>query len=232
MSKSAIRLRTLIEELETSGSQPSRLAAARSALGFRQSWVELAGTLSDIRKKTAYKTWGYSSFSEYFTKELGLKTATVDKLLVSFATLNKHAPKRIAKEDDEHPLPSYQALDYFARATGEPRVEGRTPKNASAEPPNEEVVTALRQAVFEEGKPLSQIRKEFDPVLRPKTPAQQQLIKLKRTANTAQRLRELLTEVEGIEEEQIEQVQVALDELYQQIEEVAQELEKLQKEAA
>jgi hypothetical protein len=225
MSGSVQRLTQLVEELEQGGGAPERLHAARCALAFKRSWVELAAALSAVRERGAYQSWGYDDLLSYCASELGLRGATVDKLLVSYATLNKHAPQRL-ESDEEGAIPSYQALDYFARATGEPRADGSIPKNAPEQPVVEgEVYDQLHDAVFEQGQTAAQLRRNFDPVVRPRSPEEQQLLALRRASATAVRLLEQLGEVDGLADEQVEQLQTVIDDLRGQIEELVGELQ-------
>ncbi|MBW2731192.1 MAG: hypothetical protein JRH20_02300 [Deltaproteobacteria bacterium] len=80
---------------------------------FKRSWVDLAAALHAVRERGGFQSWGYDDLPSYCAAELGLRGATVDKLLVSFAMLNKHAPQRL-EGSDEGEIPSYQALDYLA----------------------------------------------------------------------------------------------------------------------
>ena len=225
MSGTVQRLKQLVEELEDSGGAQERILAARAALAFKRSWINLAAALATIRESGAYQSWGYDDLMAYCASELGLRGATVDKLLVSYATLNKHAPQRLEGEEDG-PIPSYQALDYFARATGEPRADGSMPRNAPSEPPSEEVISQLHEAVFEQGQSAQQLRKTFDPVVRPRSPEEQQLIALRRASSTAQRLLEQLGEVDGLDDQQVEHLQRVIDDLRTQIEALSNELKE------
>ncbi len=223
MSGMVQRLKQLVEDLEQGGGAPERLHAARCALAFKRSWVELAGALSAVREGGAYQSWGYDDLLSYCASELGLRRATVDKLLVSYATLNKHAPRRL-ESDEEGAIPSYQALDYFARATGEPRADGSMPKNAPKQPIEGEVYDQLRAAVFEQGQTAAQLRYNFDPLVRPRSPEERQLLALRRASATAQRLLEQLGEVDGLAEEQVNHLQAVIDDLRGQIEQLVSAL--------
>jgi uncharacterized coiled-coil protein SlyX len=224
MADSVQRLAQLVDDLEADGGSSERLHVARCALAFKRSWVELAAALHEVRQSGAYQQWGYDDLLSYCAGELGIRGPTVDKLLVSYATLSKHAPSRL-QSDAEGPIPSYQALDYFARVTGEPRADGSMPRNAPEEPPNEEVMTQLHEAVFEQGQSAQQLRRHFDPLVRPRSPEEQQLWALRRASATAQRLLEQLSEVEGLNAEQVDQLQTVIDDLQAQIEELVSELQ-------
>ena len=192
------RLAQLVQQLEDSGEHGERLHTARCALGFKRSWVDLAAALCTVRKLSLHRKWGYSDLFAYCATELGLRNATVDKLLVSYATLSKHAPDRLERGSSAA-LPSYLALDYLARATGEPRGNGKPPRDCPEEPPDQEVMEALHKAVFEDGRSARQLRQQFDPLVRPRSTIEQQQIVIRRVSATAHRLIEQLNEVEELE---------------------------------
>lgn len=223
MSATVKRLTQLVEELESGGGAPERLNAARCALAFKRSWIDLAAALTAVGKSGAFSQWGYDDLLSYCAQELGLRGATVDKLLVSYATLNKHAPKQLEGEA-EAPIPSYQALDYFSRAMGEPRADGSPPRNAPEKPPSKEVASRLHEAVFEQGQSAQQLRREFDHLVRPRSPEEQQLLALRRASSTAQRLLSQLGEVEGLAAAQVRQLQQVIDDLRAQIDELLAKL--------
>ena len=211
------RLTRLVEELEQRGGPDERLRVVRCALAFKRSWIDLAGALTVLRASSSYTAWGYEDLLSYAATELGLRAATVDKLLVSYATLNKHAPERLEGGGDGE-IPSYQALDYLARVTNEPRADGSFPKNAPKEAPEGEVLEKLHSAVFDEGHSVQQLRRDFDPLVRPRSPEEEQLLAMRRAASTAQRLLDQLAEVEGIEDAPIEVLEKVIEDLRGQIE--------------
>ena len=225
MADSLKKLTRLVEALDEAGNAPERLHVARCALAFKRSWVDLGAALHGLRASGAYRAWGHEDLLSYCAAELGLRAPTVDKLLVSFATLQRHAPERLDGEG-EGPIPSYQALDYFARATGEPRADGSIPRNAPSEPPSDEVLTQLHSAVFEQGQSAQQLRQHFDPLVRPRSPEEQQLLALRRASATAIRLLEQLGEVDGLADEQVQHLQHVIDDLRAQIDALVAELRK------
>lgn len=220
------QLEQLIEDLEAGDGDEQRLQAARCALGFKRSWIDLAAILSDIQASGSFEQWGYDDLVGYAQAELGIKGPTVDKLLVSYATLNKHAPDRIAGGVTEGALPSVDALDYYARATGEPRADGSMPRNAPSERPSDDVLQQLHSAVFDEGRSAHQLRRDFDPLVRPRSPEEQQLIALRRASATARRLLELIAEVEGLESAQVQALSRAIEALQREITQLTAELQE------
>ncbi|MCB9558665.1 MAG: hypothetical protein H6707_21285 [Deltaproteobacteria bacterium] len=220
------RLTDLVERLQSEGSDRERLRAAECALRFKRSWIDLAAALSEVRERSAYQRWGYQDLMSYAASELGIRSATVDKLLVSYTTLRRHAPKRLAGRDAGE-IPSYQALDYLARATGELRSTGKPPRDAPDAPPSDGVLRALRKAVFEEGQSVRQLRDQFDPVLRPRTAQQQQQLALRKLSAAARRLIAQLDEVDELEALDAPRLRRVLDTLREQTEVLAEQLAEI-----
>ncbi len=197
MSHAIQKLTQLITHLERSGDE-LRLYAAQSAYHFRHSWLEMANALVEVRKARAFERWGYDSFLAYCDGELGLKKAIVDKLTVSFHTLEQYAPERLG-EGAEEPIPSYQSLDYFARAMGEPRYDGSDPRDAPADPLSPELTGQLRAAVFDECCTPKQLRDRFEPLIRPKSDDKVAHEAVKRVLSTTRRLQEQLEEIPSLD---------------------------------
>ena len=197
MSKAIQRLTHLIAALQAGGDE-LRLYAAQSAFNFKHSWLEMADALLKIRDSNAFRRWGHESFLAYCEGELGLKRTLVDKLTVSFSALQQHAPERLSGEADA-PIPSYQALDYYARAVGQPRFDGSDPMDAPAEPLSPELSGQLHAAVFDECCTHKQLKDRFEPLLRPKSAAQEEHEAVKKVLTTAKRLHEQLEEIEALD---------------------------------
>ncbi len=147
------KLHERADQLEAEGADPFRVEVIRRARRFKRSWLEMAEALSTLRINKSYEGWGFADLYAYCAEELLLKRPTVDKLTGSYHTVKRHAPE-LLKEDDDARLPSFDAVDYFARAVGE---RGR-PRTT---PPPAEVVEQLERAVFDEARPVASIKKEF-----------------------------------------------------------------------
>jgi hypothetical protein len=219
------RLEALIRKLEGSGAEPRRLEALRCAQRFKRSWVELAETLVEIRRTRAYEAWDYDDFHKYCNDELHLRRATVDKLTVSFSTLQRLAPQVLQWDGIAKEIPSYQAVDYFGKAVGVPAGDAANDtKGAKAATPPREVIKQLRQAVFDEGQSVAELRKRFDPILRPKPKGAEQLETIHKALGAARRLAEMLPEIDGLDERKLERVEKALGGLRQELEQLAEPL--------
>jgi hypothetical protein len=220
------RLEALIQTLERSGAEPRRLDALRCAQRFKRSWVELAETLVDIRRTRAYEAWDYDDFHKYCGDELHLRRATVDKLTASFSTLQRLAPQVLQWDGIAKEIPSLQAVEYFGKALGVPDGDAAndTKRAKNQNQPPREVIKELRQAVFDEGQSVAELRKRFDPILRPKPKGAEQLETIRKALGATRRLVEVLPEIDGLDERRIERVEKALGGLRQELEQLAEPL--------
>ena len=206
----------LIAVLEKTGAEPQRLEVLRRTQRFKRSWVDLAEVLVDVRRDESYTRWGYEDLYTYCQQELSLRKATVDKLTLSYNTLRKHAPQILERDNQSRMVPSYQAVDYFQRVA-EPAND--TPSGKRPLP--KKVLDELRTAVFDEGQPVSELRKRFDPVVRPKSPAQQRLSTLEQASRMAHKLAALLPDIDGLSETRVRKLEGALGKLREELEDLA-----------
>jgi len=210
------RLEALADRLEQAGDDPFRVTLLRCAQRFKRSWLELATVLSELQNRRAFERWGYTDLHEYCQKELSIRPSTVDKLLLSFGTVQRHAPEVLEPNRPRTEIPSFEAVDYFTRALG--REEAAAGKRLDAAP---EVIDKLRAAVFEEGRSLPELRGEFGPLLRPKANEADDAVT--RARSTAQRLLSLLPNVPGITEARMARTCAALEALVRDLDEMQPE---------
>lgn len=187
------RLGDLAEALEAEGADELRVHVVRRAREFKRSWVMMAEALVEVRNRESYLDWGYEDFYSYCSLELQLKQATADKLTGSYVALKRHAPSVLKRDGLNERIPTCDAVDYFAKALQ------KNPGNDDGERAiAEEVVDELRHAVFEEGAPVSDLRKRFNPVLNPKPEGAEQMDTLRRTTAAVRRLERTIEEIEGL----------------------------------
>lgn len=231
VAKATEKIDALLARLEQSGADPQRLAALRSTQRFKRSWVELAEILVTIRRDGTFEAWGHEEFYAYCAQELFLKRATVDKLTVSFSTLQRLAPSVLKWDGVEREIPSYQAVDYFSRAmgaAGAPAEDRAANDAAPPPPPPRELMKELRHAVFDEGQSVAELRRRFDPILHPKPAGAEQLETITKAIAAARRLAELLPDVDGLTDKRVAVTEKALGGLREELEELAAPLrEKL-----
>ena len=220
------KLTGLITQLEQGGDE-TRLYAAKAAYNFKHSWLEMAQALVEANNANRFVEWGYDTFLDYCDLELGLKKAIVDKLMVSFNVLQQAAPQKLEAISEEEVIPSYQSLDYYARATGELRIDGCPPTDMPDAALSPELNQQLYDAVFEQGCTPKQLRDRFDPVLRPKTPTQEQKEHTKKTIATTRKLLEQLEVLEGISYDTIDAAKKAVTRLHEEMDQLVTDLDVL-----
>ena len=242
MSKSTRKLDALAALLERTGGHPKRIEAVRRAQNFRRSWVDLAEILVTVRSANLYQKWGYSDFYEYAQDELTLKRGTVDKLTISYSTLERHAPGVLERDGVARKIPSYESLDYYHKTIGElepPEVvevvdeaeaeaaanegPGRAPRRGRVpQLPDEDLRREFEEAVFTENQPLGELRRRFDPVFFPKPKGSDTLDRIKKANAAARKLAELVTEIDGLPDTQVRKLETELGKLRSRLDELAE----------
>lgn len=223
MSKGYEQLDVLVERLSRGG-DAERLEIVERARRFKRSWVELAEGLCALRRSRAYERWGYADLHEYCQKELHLKAATVDKLTLSYGALRAHAPEVIARDGAAREVPSLEAVDYFSRAMGvrDPDAEGSAPARRRLDAPKA-VLDELRSAVFDHAQPVSDLRKRFDPIFRPKREGDVENEVLRKTKALAERLAEAVQAAPGVTEKRVARVVAMVEALVRELDELIEE---------
>jgi hypothetical protein len=207
MPRSRSKLDDLADMLARTGDDPERLDVVQRAQRFKRSWVDLAESLVRLRKSRAYETWGYADLHEYCNKELAIRGATVDKLLLSFTTVERHAPEVLARDGVARDIPSIEAVDFFTRALGSDDKPG--PFRRLDAP--DDVVEQLRSAVFDEGQGVRELRERFNPVLHPKNDNDETRDVVRKAQAAARRLIDMLSEIEGLTEARVGRTIAALE---------------------
>jgi hypothetical protein len=207
MPRSRSKLDDLADMLERTGDDPERLDIVQRAQRFKRSWVDLAEALVRLRKSRAYEAWGYADLHEYCNKELAIRGATVDKLLLSFTTVERHAPEVLARDGVARDIPSIEAVDFFTRALGSDDKPG--PFRRLDAP--DDVVEQLRSAVFDEGQGVRELRERFNPVLHPKNDNAEAQDVVRKAHAAAKKLVDLLPEVDGLTSARVGRTIAALE---------------------
>ncbi len=213
------RLGDLAETLEAEGADELRVHVVRRARDFKRSWVMMAEALVEVRNRESYLEWGYENFYAYGALELQIKQATADKLTGSYVALKRHAPSVLKRDGLNQRIPTCDAVDYFARALN--KAPGEDGPNERAV--DQEVVDELRQAVFEEGAPVTELRKRFNPVLHPRPEGAEQIDAIRRATTATRRLERMIEEIDGLHRPT---VRAALDSLEALREDLADLLER------
>jgi hypothetical protein len=219
MSKGYEVLEALADRIEASGGDAARVDIVRRAQRFKRSWLELAEGLTALRKSRRYEKWGYSELSEYCQKELHIKAATLDKLMLSYGALRQHAPEVLRRDGVSREIPSLEAVDYFSRAIGHDRQEDDGGPRRRLDAPRE-VLEELRSAVFDETRSVGELRKRFDPIFRPKDPAQDSAEALRKLKQLAERLNASVQTTPGLTEKRVARVVAAVESLVRDLDEL------------
>jgi len=188
------RLGDLAEALEAEGADELRVHVVRRAREFKRSWVMMAEALVEVRNRESYLQWGYEDFYSYCSLELQLKQATADKLTGSYVALKRHAPSVLKRDGLNERIPTCDAVDYFAKALR------RSPGSETDREPavDRNLVDQLREAVFEEGAPVTELRKRFNPLFHPKPSGAEQLDTIRRATASVRRLEKMIEEIDGL----------------------------------
>jgi hypothetical protein len=234
--KSSRKLDALAALLERTGGDPKRIEAVRRAQNFRRSWIDLAEILCQVRARGLHEKWGYADFYDYAQDELTLKRATVDKLTISYNTLERHAPEVLQRDGVATRIPDYDALEYYHRTVGELESVSESDEEAANEDPERqrprrgrvpqlpspELREEFEEAVFNEGQPLGELRRRFDQHFFPRPKGAEELDRIKKANATAKKLAELLTEIDGLPEPLVRKLEAELGKLRAQLDDLAE----------
>lgn len=224
MPKGHELLEALADRMERGGADPVRVDIVRRAQSFKRSWLELAEGLTRLRKSRQYEKWGYSDLYDYCQKELHIKAATLDKLMLSYGALREHAPEVLRRDGVSREIPSLEAIDYFSRALGPANGEDdASPRRLDAP---RAVLDELRSAVFDEGRSVGELRKRFDPIFRPKDEQDEYADQLHKLKALAQRLSSSVQGVEGLTEKRVARVVAAVEALTRDLDELLEKAPK------
>jgi hypothetical protein len=121
MPATAEKLQSRMEELPEGSMRRRVLESARR---FKSSWVELGRMLSQVRRESVWREWGYPSFDAYCTKELFIRKQTAEKLTMSYGFIERHEPE-LAEHGAPRAVPSFEVIEVLSRA----EAAGRLPED-------------------------------------------------------------------------------------------------------
>lgn len=171
---------------ETHADDPNRAEVLNRARRFKASWIELAESLTDVRRHSHWKRWGFASLDEYAKTELHLRPETVEKLTGSFQFLKSKAPDVLRRDGLTAAIPSYQSVDFLRRA------------EESDTRPKSDVMEALRKRVLDEVAPAAAVSREFKAAVFPIDEGTRKERDAAGLRNVAKRLHELLGETHAV----------------------------------
>jgi hypothetical protein len=205
MQKTKVDATLAAAEEEHAESDPERAGLIKTARFFKSSWLELAESLTKVRRSAAWKRWGFESFEQYTKLELHLRPETVDKLTGSYSFLQKRAPEVLSRDGLASPIPTYQAVDFLRRA-----------EEAQDAPPD--VVEQLTKKVLADGAPLSAVSREYKDVVFPISETDRAVRDLATLKAAATRLRDLLPETKAVPKKLANETAAAVERLLEAIE--------------
>lgn len=100
-------------EVAHDGFRGQVLDAARR---FKAGWVELARHLARVRAEGLFEEWGYATFEAYCSRELRIKKATAQKLVMSYGFLEKHEPRVLADPEQIRRAPAFEVVQVLSQA--------------------------------------------------------------------------------------------------------------------
>ncbi len=179
------------EKMEKTDQESLRYQTLQSARRFKTSWIELGQYLQTVWRDKHYKSWGYSSFESYCSKEIAIKHSTALKLLRSYYFLEREEPSflkaRLSETEKVVKLPSCDSVDILRLAKDKKGL-------------NEKDYKTLRYKVLDEGEDPKEVRSELKSILEsyPGDPSEdekrkKQQVTIKRLLGT---LKNLKTEIE------------------------------------
>jgi len=127
------------------------------AKSFKTGWVEFGQVLFTVWKDKHYKSWGYSTFDTYVSKEINIRKLTALKLLRSYYFLEKEEPGYLkgeyAESADPATVPGYEAVDVLRLAKTKKALESVDYNN-------------LKKNVFQRGKDVREVRKDLTALIK------------------------------------------------------------------
>jgi hypothetical protein len=150
-------LRGIEQKMENLDKSSLRYQILESAKNFKTSWVQLGQALYSVWKDKTYKEWGFNSFDNYTSREIGIKKQTALKLLRSYYFLEKEEPEYLKKDYTEYAgvavLPHYESIDLLRRAKDRKILDS-------------EDYASFKKAIFEKGRDAGEMRKDLTSLIR------------------------------------------------------------------
>jgi hypothetical protein len=87
-----------------------------AARRFKAGWVELARHLAKVQAERLFEEWGYATFEAYCSRELRIKKATAQKLVMSYGFLEKHEPRVLDDPEQARKAPAFEVVQVLSRA--------------------------------------------------------------------------------------------------------------------
>ncbi|MEW5850391.1 MAG: hypothetical protein AB2A00_16515 [Myxococcota bacterium] len=185
----------LARQLSDLDPRTDRYRVLLCARDFRASWVNLAEALHQVEETQKFLEWGFKDINEYCEQELRISPRTAAKLLKSYRFLAENEPEAVANREDDPrnrpAVPDVAQVSFLARAAKDERVP-------------EGVYKKLRDAAFRDGATVTELRTKFKEAVpdapKPRT-VRDEAKALRVALSHAARTLEVLSEVEGLDDE-------------------------------
>lgn len=146
---------------------------------FKTSWVNLGQALYPVYKDKLFHAWGFEKFEYYTKEELGVNKETATKLLKTYFFLEQNEPAYLSKEfkveRDANQVPSAEALNVLRNARAKKEL-------------NKQDYAQLKEAVFEKGKDVAEVRKDLVAIMKERKPVDPDAEREKRNATAMRKL--------------------------------------------
>jgi len=119
-----------------------------SARRFKASWLDLARHLVRVKGEGLWQEWGYATFEAYCARELRIKKATAQKLVMSYGFLEKHEPDALENEEKARKTPSFEVIEVLSRAEERGQLDDQTYRE-------------VREKLWEEPVSQAEIKREL-----------------------------------------------------------------------
>ncbi len=153
-------MQTKIDEMENKMQEiedPVRSRVLETAKNFKTSWVDLGQVLYSVYKDKLFKSWGFSKFEFYTSKEIGIRKETAMKLLRSYLFLEKEEPnylkKEVVEESETSKVPSYEAVNLLRLAKNNKNLD-------------KEDYADLKKKVLDDAKDVKDVKKDLTAMIR------------------------------------------------------------------
>jgi hypothetical protein len=147
-----------IVELFSEEPEDLRRKTLKTSLGFKSAWLLLAEHLRDVEQSSAFKDWGFGTFTAYCQEELVLNRSVARKLIRGLQWLEEEAPEfkpspdtRSPETNLPRPVPDFDTVNVLARGLRESE-EKRVPYERYKE---------IRDSALDGSASLSQVRKDL-----------------------------------------------------------------------
>jgi hypothetical protein len=111
-TKGAQHIEQLMQQLPPDSERYQVLVTAKQ---FKSSWVELGEWLARVSNSRRFVEWGFTTFEEYCTREVRIRSQTAEKLLLAFRFLERREPGLLERKAGR-PLPDYRSVDLLRQA--------------------------------------------------------------------------------------------------------------------